>query len=395
MRRRQKQLRRPEHNKSRVVTCYTTGHKKDCDISTLGEALINRSWPTPIRRSRFQPAPSGAEVAAAGPKMKTMTITTAEEVAKAVTVLELQETADERKEQNDNEFPQSDFYLLGKYMFEKSKKEHNGIMSAPFQGFTVLINRGVTIGCVQSIFCWATLFIQQKQTHNAVPYLLEGAIRGHTGCILKLSTNVYSKTIPRVSSVLKQYWMELFCIWNDSTVSEGLLNPNSTKQHSIVEAYTTMTDKVGLECIICAKRDSDTVNLVKCAGCKHYFYCGEECQRIHWKGRYNHRGECKHLNILKKYHKPHANEIREAVIRGDCNIIPLQKLRMELGLSRPKEEYPEFHPLKEVRGEVYHGPSYNPCKLLVARKDGTVHIGSSPNPMEPNCDTPTGAAPIV
>ena len=73
-----------------------------------------------------------------------------------------------------------------------------------------MLNRGVTIGCVHCIFTWATLFIQQKQTHNDIPYLLEGAIRGNAGCILNLSTQVYSKTIPRVSSALKGYWMDFF-----------------------------------------------------------------------------------------------------------------------------------------------------------------------------------------
>ena len=171
----------------------------------------------PKKNGNISTIPSGAEAAAAvakckpSPPLKSMTIETAEDVAHAVKVLKLREASIQRKESSyDNEFHRSDFYFLGMHMFEASKTQDDPLMSQQFRAFVIMMNRGVRSGCLHSIFCWASLFIQQKQIYNAIPYLLEGAIRGNAGCILNLSTQVYSKTIPRVSSALKGYWMDFF-----------------------------------------------------------------------------------------------------------------------------------------------------------------------------------------
>jgi len=55
--------------------------------------------------------------------------------------------------------------------------------------------------------------------------------------------------------------------------------------------------------------------------------------------------ECRQVILLRKYCKPHyLKDIREAIIRGDDpkEIHKLQRLRMKLGLNRPKEEYAEL-----------------------------------------------------
>ena len=93
-------------------------------------------------------------------------------------------------------------------------------------------------------------------------------------------------------------------------------------------------------------------------------------------------GECKQLKILKKYHKPFAKDIREATIRGDHDdcIPELQKLRNKLGLTRPVEDYRKILE-GELGGEL--SPAKDPREFLVARGDGTVHVGSIPNPIRP------------
>jgi hypothetical protein len=76
---------------------------------------------------------------------------------------------------------------------------------------------------------------------------------------------------------------------------------------------------------------------------------------------------------LKKYHRPYAKEIQEAVIRGDRNIPALKKLRSRLGLSRPDDDYKDL--LKVM------GKGINPFEYVTARQDGMVCVGSTPHPI--------------
>jgi len=100
----------------------------------------------------------------------------------------------------------------------------------------------------------------------------------------------------------------------------------------------------------------------------------------HWQEG-NHIGECRQLQILNEYHKPYAKEIRDAIKSGENpkEIRALQRLRNMLGLTRPIEEYEELVELLsddvdvEVEDDVNDRYGY-----LVARRDGTVHIGSTP-----------------
>jgi len=103
--------------------------------------------------------------------------------------------------------------------------------------------------------------------------------------------------------------------------------------------------------------------------------------------------------ILKEYCKPHyVEEIREAIIRGDDpkTINRLQTLRSKLGLDRPKEDYEELLMLRfqnndtndnDINSDINANDNDNenninnspdPYEYVVGRKDGTVHIGSSP-----------------
>jgi len=92
--------------------------------------------------------------------------------------------------------------------------------------------------------------------------------------------------------------------------------------------------------------------------------------------------ECRQFMILKEYFKPrYAREIREAIISGvdPKNIPRLQTLRTQLGLNRPKEDYEELVLCLNDNNNNNTSNRLDPYKYLVARKDGTVHIGSTPN----------------
>ena len=95
----------------------------------------------------------------------------------------------------------------------------------------------------------------------------------------------------------------------------------------------------------------------------------------------HHMAECRHLMILKEYFKPrYAAEIREAIIAGDDSkdIPRLQTLRTQLGLNRPEEDYEDL--LLRLSDDDTNDISKSPNRYeyLVARKDGTVNIGSTP-----------------
>ena len=97
----------------------------------------------------------------------------------------------------------------------------------------------------------------------------------------------------------------------------------------------------------------------------------DNCQSIQWRD--GHAGECRQLEILKKYHKPYRKKICSNIFNViDPKDIPeLQDLRDRLGLSRPKSEYQDL--LNRAKS-VY-------INLIIPRKDGTVQIGSFPRKM--------------
>jgi hypothetical protein len=81
------------------------------------------------------------------------------------------------------------------------------------------------------------------------------------------------------------------------------------------------------------------------------------------------------------HHWQEGNHIGDAIKSGENpqEIRALQRLRNMLGLTRPIEEYEELVELLsddvdvEVEDDVNDRYGY-----LVARRDGTVHIGSTP-----------------
>ena len=134
-------------------------------------------------------------------------------------------------------------------------------------------------------------------------------------------------------------------------------------------------------------------------GCQMYCYFSEECQTTHWN-KQNHRNECKMIQLLQKYHKPYSKDIyqNQTSIQQqqpkqqqssssfdsiDNNKNRLQILRDKLGLNRPKIDYEELISILSSDNDNNDNDNDNNDRhrrhYLVARQDGTVHIGSTPN----------------
>jgi len=92
--------------------------------------------------------------------------------------------------------------------------------------------------------------------------------------------------------------------------------------------------------------------------------------------------ECRLLKTLREYCKPrYIQEICDALHRHEPphNIPRLQVLRQKLGLTRPTSDYQELVARLSdptLKGEREKSP--NRYEYCTARRDGTVHIGSTP-----------------
>ena len=260
----------------------------------------------------------------------------------------------ERKPQKiyvDKAFPDSTYAVRGERFLGR------GQTSTAFDVF----KEGTESGCVASLSYYAALMAgaHKADLHLSLPWALEGALRGHCGCIYLLFNDIYQ------CIGLSIYWAK---------IHDSLLNvKNNGKDIKGMRVYLA-----GLCCICRTIHSEEDVTLRKCDNFKMYHYCSVECQLAHWKEG-EHRNECKHLQILNKYHKPYAKQIREAAIRGDRQIPALERLRNRLGLTRKKEEYQHLLvPMKDLPRNAINGRPNRPDDYCVARNDGTVHIGSTP-----------------
>ena len=289
-------------------------------------------------------------------KHNSTTTTTTTAIAASATAAS---TEDKITPDNDIEFPKSKCYAQVEQMFLDGLREDE-------EGWTIdkLLMRGITeYGCVHSIFLLGHVNvlsnngnmngnINGNNVHLAHPWFLEGAIRGSYMCISNMLMKISFDTKPIPANALGAYWAKFLALEN---------------------AVKSMKDSVERICPVCFKTDSKQLTLKQCKGCSMHCYCSQDCQATHWE-EHNHRGECKQLKILNKYHKPYSKEIHAATIRGDKDIPALEKLRYKLGLSRPIKDYQE---LREYN--THDGKPIDPYEYLTGRKDGTVWLGSFPD----------------
>jgi len=267
-------------------------------------------------------------------------------------------------------FPKSNLYVKAS-LFYKKGNIHKSIK---------FYLQGIENSCVQCIFGYSQLLLKEgytsstpinepwrnnKNVNLAFPLLLEGAIRGSAYAITCLNHFCYRASTMGASSTtnaLKNYWSK--------DLENKVVQPNEDDKQfrKIIKTQT------GESCEVCGKRDSDTVILKRCDRCTYYYYCSsttDKCQSMHWRD--GHAGECRQLEILKKYHRPYGKKICRDIFNGiDPKDIPeLQELRDRLGLSRPKTEYQD---LLDIAKSV-------DINLISPRKNGTVQMGSFPGKM--------------
>jgi hypothetical protein len=294
------------------------------------------------KRNIKNKAAAAVEVTAAAADATSDAISFADAAKKIDTVEVL-----EKAEALENQFPKSDMY------FQATADTDNISGREQYE----LFKQGATEdGCIHCMYLMGKIILMQA--HLALPWFLEGAIRGSSKCMMSLMWEVYCSKVDRKADALQDYW--------------GKINKKYHIGTSLVDSMKILKCSVTRKCVICSKTDTKTLTLQQCQGCSVYCYCGEGCQAIHWEER-KHRNECKQVHILNKYHKPYAKEIRDAVIRGDKEIPSLEKLRYKLGLTRPEEEYEEFFE------PTHNGNPFNPGDYLTGRDDGTLWVGSFPN----------------
>ena len=261
-------------------------------------------------------------------------------------------------------FPKSNVYVKAA-LFEKKGNLHKS---------TKFYLQGIENSCVQCIFGYSVLLIKEGHTSSTpidlpwkdnkhinlvFPLLLEGSIRGHAGALTYLNAYCYGGSFQLGASLdaLDNYWSKDFD--NKYVNDVGIENLRKFRKTQTGEA-----------CEVCGKRDSDTVTLKRCDRCTFYYYCSTttDCQSKHWRA--GHEGECRQLEILKKYHRPYGKKIRSDIFNGiDPKDIPeLQELRDRLGLSRPKTEYQDLLNKAKLLS----------INLIIPKKDGTVQLGSFP-----------------
>jgi hypothetical protein len=375
-------------------------------------------------------------------------------------------------QQNHNSFP---IQLKSKKLYEQGQRFQKQ------QCYTKAIHkylRGAEMtGCLHCIFDYIELirFVHKNKSNNKnsttttttttttstinhliLPWLLEGAIRGHLYSIIRLYLSCYTEALPSQAHALIEYWLKIEQSLYPSLDDNQNNNTNNNNKNTSTSTNTnTGTIKDGRQkakktvvscCPICYKTDddccgdneddstsNDNVNgngndggiststgitkantktttkkvskgLKQCMGCQMYCYFSEECQTTHWI-KQNHRNECKMIQLLQKYHKPYSKEIYQTSIQQqqpkqqqssssfgsiDNSKNRLQILREKLGLNRPKIDYEELILLLSSDNDNNDNKNDNNDSndnnddrrrrhYLVARPDGTVHIGSTPN----------------
>jgi len=288
---------------------------------------------------------------------------------------------DDDDDEEDQEFPKTDVYLQAERILD-----NNTLMTTFYDQSMKLVMahymEGATqYGCIHSIMTIGAMRcnpnLNNTLLHLAQPWFVEGAIRGSRVCAKYLIEKVYSKAQPHPPKALQKYWGN----WIQKIDKHKHIGDAEWTATSNGNNMKLFTADINRKCIMCKRRDTDTLTLRQCMGCSTYCYCSEHCQTNHWVGVCNHKNECKQLQILTKYHKPYAKEVRLAAIRRETHPA-LEKLRHKLGLTRPTKDYEQLR--RDTRTETFdetglEQPKKDPFNYIVARPDGTVWFGSPPN----------------
>ena len=131
-------------------------------------------------------------------------------------------------------------------------------------------------GCVGCMFFCSMVQHKDKKFHLAIPSALKSAIRGYVPSIHML-VGCYQKAKPLPAYALVSFWMKTI---NEITDFEDKRSEIQKKCYdNITEEKRKENKKEILNmCATCGKKDTKGRTFNKCGICKHYSYCGTECQ---------------------------------------------------------------------------------------------------------------------
>ena len=310
---------------------------------------------------------------------------------------------DQLVDESHNAFPiKSRYFEIGQRLREANltNRRHQSLALDAF------LRGSKTDGCIRCM-------IRYYELHQVIygvnmihlPWVLEATIRGSYHALTHTLSELYcGSSQQQATRALNYYWMKRVLVLHPQL-------PTHTKEDA-----KNSKERNGDTCAVCkiACCDDPRNKLVQCSGCQYYCYCSKEHQLEHWN-TWNHRGECKQLQILNTYHKPYAKRIHQAILRGvdPTRILELQTLRTKLGLNRPTADYKkdvvacffqDDNQSNDNKDEDENGVdeddsvddddgndndndndnannntnNNNKVEYFVPRSDGTVHIGSTP-----------------
>ena len=153
-------------------------------------------------------------------------------------------------------FPTSDFYQRGNHLIANGGGREtisNNVMGIYLQG--------AETGCIPSMVNYANCYLSQYKPHLALPFLLEGAIRGHPNAVALLLCRCYAN-LPQFS---------LYFYWSNTVKNWAGIEEERYKQ--FFGGAKKMKNQFDNTCCICSEQQSDLVDLKTCNGCKLSFYC--------------------------------------------------------------------------------------------------------------------------
>jgi hypothetical protein len=251
----------------------------------------------------------------------------------------------------------------------------NGRTIMDLLGRTKIVERvGAEKGCMQCMRVALDSYDKANYLIGKYPILLEMAIRGH-----HYAFDEIRKLLP---DNLQHYWLKIAENLDHLLDNEGKLTVRNMRKdlkqtmqkrcHACKREEGTFVCK---SCEGCDDKENVEVKLKECTGCKFYCFCSEECHKHSLKHDF-HINHCKQQQILEKYHKPHAQSIKDKLLQGVYpeSIHELQVLREKLGLTKSPND-----PFFEKRyGIEYHKADLDDSDgtyFWVARKNGKIPIG--------------------
>jgi len=136
-------------------------------------------------------------------------------------------------------YPKSSYFVIGYRLFHNREfltknKTQKLAMDAFLKGC-------VQEGCVPCMFYYCHMQLALGRVHLALPWLLEGAIRGHLPCQHRLVNECYNEAAPEEVDVLSNFWAKILISHGSHYITEDMRNDARTKN--------------GNHCFSCGKKE--------------------------------------------------------------------------------------------------------------------------------------------